>query len=128
MKTSAKRRRLNVEQFNQTTDSIQRLAERPRNAAYRVIVDGLLPNDVGKEFGISQQAVSKATKRVLTAWDELQGGELKSYESSYLKLLKKDMKKKGYPNDWEAVVTILPPDVARLVKSMEETQRKKINI
>ena len=94
MKTSAKRRRLNIEQFNQTTDSIQRLAERPRNAAYRVIVDGLLPNDVGKELGISQQAVSKATKRVLTSWDELQGGELKSYEYSYLKLLKKDMKKK----------------------------------
>ena len=128
MKTSAKRRRLSEAQFKQATDSMQRFSERPRNAAYRVIVDGLLPDEVGKELGISQQAVSKASNRVFAAWDELRGGELKSYESSYLKLLKKKMEEKGYPDDWEPVITILPPDVARLVKNIEETQRKKIGI
>lgn len=128
MKTYTRCRQLSDAEFQQAVDSMQRLAERPRKAAYRVIVDGMLPDDVGKELGVSQQAVSKATNRVLVAWDELRGGEFKSYESSYLKLLKKEMKEKGYPDNWEPVVAILPPDVARLVRSMEETQRKKAGI
>lgn len=128
MKTYTRCRQLSDAEFQQTVDSMQRLSERPRKAAYRVIVDGMLPDDVGKELGISQQAVSKATNRVLGAWDDLRGGELKSYEASYLTLLKKEMKEKGYPENWEPVVAILPPDVARLVRSMEETQRKKVGI
>ena len=128
MKTYTRCRQLSEAEFQQAVDSMQRLAERPKKAAYRVIVDGKLPDDVGKELGVSQQAVSKASKRVLTAWDELQGGKLKNYESSYLKLLKQEMKEKGYPDDWEPIVTILPPDVARVVKSMEEVQRKKAGI
>ena len=123
-----KRRRLSEDEFTQATKSMQRLSERPKKAAYRVIVDGCIPDDVGKELGISQQAVSKATNRVMSAWDELQGGELKSYQLAYLKLLQEDMDANGYPTDWVPVVTILPPDVARLVKEMEKTQLEKAGL
>lgn len=123
-----KRRRLSEEEFTQATESMQRLSERPKKAAYRVIVDGCIPDDVGKELGISQQAVSKATNRVLSAWDELQGGELKSYQSAYLKLLKEEMESNGYPEDWVPVVTILPPDVAHLVREMEKKQLEKAGL
>jgi len=122
------RKRLSNREFNKAVYEIRTLSERPKQAAYRVLVDGAYPSDVGKELDISQQAVSNSAKRVLEAWHKLNGGKLVSLASSYVDSIKKTMHEKGYPEDWEPVMTILPPDIAKLVKSMEKTQLEKYGI
>ena len=122
------RKRLSNREFNKAVYEIRTLSERPKQAAYRVLVDGIYPSDVGKELDISQQAVSNSAKRVLEAWHKLNGGKLVSLASSYVDSIKKTMQEKGYPEDWEPVMTILPPDIAKLVKSMEKTQLEKYGI
>lgn len=122
------RKKLSNHEFNKAVYEIRTLSERPKQAAYRVLVDGVYPSDVGKELDISQQAVSNSAKRVLEAWHKLSGGKLGSLASSYVDSIKKTMLEKGYPEDWEPVMTILPPDVAKLVKSMEKTQLEKYGI
>lgn len=86
------------QQFTELADRTK-LAERAREAAELVLVEGRTATEAAALVGVSRQAASRASHRVL---DELRRAE-------------------GWPDDWPAITLIAPARLGRLLQYLRDS-------
>lgn len=118
--------RLSATDFERAVVQLNRFAERPRQSAYQVLVEGSSLQEIAAQQGISREAVRKAVNRVLSAWNGLHFSELEAAKSAALGLLQTSLQAdEQIPNGWEPVVVLLPQSMARTVRNLETQQLRK---
>lgn len=97
---------MNIEEFSAASGAT-RMQERAISMARMVLVDGVKPAVVGRQFGVSRQAAQRAAARVVRA----------------------GKRSGGIPDKWETVTLTLSPEVIRIVKYLHsrESVREGVN-
>lgn len=93
---------MKLAEFIRTTDST-RMAQRTKDAARLVLVDGLRVIDAARQVEMKRQQVEEAVARI---------------EAVYRKA-------KGMPEDWECVTVLVPPEQAEEIREIERVAMRK---
>ena len=118
--------RLTPTDFRATVDQLARFGDRPTALARAVLVDGMSPALVGRQYGVTREAARRAASRVYHAWRERQGGELAAAIKSAEAMIEQAMRAQGLPDDWVPSVTTLPAQFAAVVRDVERHQLRKL--
>lgn len=118
--------RLSETDFERAASTLNRLAERPRQSAHQVLVEGQTLEEVATRQAISREAVRKAVTRLLDAWKSLHFSELEAVRSAATGMLRAVVDAgRDVPEGWEPVVVFLPRSMARTVQNLELQQLQK---
>ncbi len=118
--------RLSETDFERAASTLNRLAERPRQSAHQVLVEGQTLEEVATRQAISREAVRKAVTRLLDAWKSLHFSELEAVRSAATGMLRAAVDAgRDVPEGWEPVVVFLPRSMARTVQNLELQQLQK---
>lgn len=118
--------RLSETDFERAASTLNRLADRPRQSAHQVLVEGQTLEEVATQQTISKEAVRKAVTRLLDAWKSLHFSELEAARSAATGMLRAAVDAgRDVPEGWEPVVVFLPRSMAKTVKNLELQQLQK---
>lgn len=96
---------MKLAKFIKTTDST-RMAQRTKDAARLVLVDGLRVIDAARQMEMKRQQVEEAVARIEAAYKTAQ----------------------GIPDGWECVTVCVPPDRAGDVREIQHEARRKAGL